>query len=126
MITAGHCRRAQRTLMDAEVDGMDIGSPQIERRTAAGWTAFHWMHVLLAVAAIALYVLGGIAQSRIGALPDDFPIDDLAYPAWHARPDRASVGASMCAGPTRRPAQYSRRAWIRFGRTRTFTTWSRG
>jgi signal transduction histidine kinase len=68
--------------MDAEVDGMDIGSPQIERRTAAGWTAFHWMHVLLAVAAIALYVLGGIAQSRIGALPDDFPIEDLAYPVW--------------------------------------------
>lgn len=44
------------------------------------WSTSHWLHTAFAVAAIGLYVLGGIAQSRVAGLPPDFPLGQLEYP----------------------------------------------
>ncbi|MDX2475249.1 MAG: HAMP domain-containing sensor histidine kinase [Candidatus Krumholzibacteria bacterium] len=38
------------------------------------------MHTAIAVAAIALYILGGSAQTRVSGLPLDFRSDELSYP----------------------------------------------
>jgi signal transduction histidine kinase len=45
------------------------------------WRTSHWLHTAFAVAAIGLYVLGGLAQSRVSGLPEDFPLERIDYPA---------------------------------------------
>ncbi len=44
------------------------------------WSTSHWLHSSFAVAAIGLYILGGMAHSKVSGLPSDFPLDQLTYP----------------------------------------------
>lgn len=61
--------------------GMDVGSPRFGRRARWEWSASHWLHLLFGVAVIYFYVLGGIAQTHVGRLPAEFPVEDLSWPA---------------------------------------------
>ena len=42
----------------------------------------HWLHSAFAVAAIGLYILGGMAHTKVSGLPPDFQPDQLSYPVW--------------------------------------------
>jgi signal transduction histidine kinase len=44
------------------------------------WSASHWLHSVIAVAAIGLYIIGGSAQTKVAGLPLDFRVDQLVYP----------------------------------------------
>ncbi|MFT5233136.1 MAG: signal transduction histidine kinase [Candidatus Krumholzibacteriia bacterium] len=40
-----------------------------------------WLHSIIALAAIALYIIGGAAQSKVSGLPREFDLDKVIYPA---------------------------------------------
>jgi signal transduction histidine kinase len=44
------------------------------------WNPSTWVHSAFALAAISLYILGGMAQSHVSGLPSDFDRDQLTYP----------------------------------------------
>ena len=46
------------------------------------WSRSHWLHTAFAVAAIWLYIVGGMAQTKVAGLPPGFQLDQLAghYP----------------------------------------------
>jgi len=71
-------------------------------RPRQGWNTSHWFHLALAVAAIWVYVLGGIAQNRVGALPADFSFDELEWPVQvgnHEADNRDELEARIAAEP---------------------------
>jgi signal transduction histidine kinase len=49
-------------------------------RTPQGWGGSHWLHLVFAIAASCVYVLGGIAQNQVGALPPGALPDDVEFP----------------------------------------------
>ena len=49
------------------------------------WSTSHWLHTAFALAAIGLYILGGVAQTKVSGLPADFALDQLTYPAFVGR-----------------------------------------
>jgi signal transduction histidine kinase len=42
--------------------------------------SYHWLHLILALAAAGVFVVGGLAQNHLGALPEDFPRETLTWP----------------------------------------------
>ena len=44
------------------------------------WSTSHWLHTAFAVAAIWLYILGGMAQTMVAGLEPGFDLNQLDYP----------------------------------------------
>jgi len=44
------------------------------------WNPSTWVHTAIALVAISLYILGGMAQTHVSGLPSDFDRDQLTYP----------------------------------------------
>ena len=44
------------------------------------WSSSHWLHTAFAVAAIWLYILGGLAQTEVAGLEPGFDLNQLEYP----------------------------------------------
>jgi signal transduction histidine kinase len=59
---------------------MDTQLKPHRRRSLLTWSASHWLHSAFAVAAISLYILGGMAHTKVSGLPPDFQLDQLSYP----------------------------------------------
>lgn len=81
---------------------MEIHSPPSARRARLDWSASHWLHLALALAASWLYLIGGAAQSDVAGLRADFPLERLHYPVWidaHEAHSRAELMARVAAEP---------------------------
>ena len=59
---------------------MDKEATDVRKWTRPSLSTSHWLHSAFAVAAISLYILGGIAHTKVSGLPPDFPLDQLSYP----------------------------------------------
>ncbi len=70
------------------------------------WSISHWLHSAIAVAAIGLYVVGGMAHSRVSGLPSDVRPDALAYPLMvgqHTVGSEAELLARVAGEPVGQP-----------------------
>ena len=77
-LVAGLCLEALRK--HSGETSIDIQAPTRRRWLRLNWSASHWLHSAFAVAAIALYIIGGSAQTKVAGLPLDFRVDQLVYP----------------------------------------------
>ncbi|RKZ15644.1 hypothetical protein DRQ53_08480 [bacterium] len=59
---------------------MDVRPQNHTHQSQPSWRASHWLHLTIAIAAMWLYMMGGLAQTHVSRLPDGFPLDQLHYP----------------------------------------------
>ena len=59
---------------------MDATAQPRPRRPLLSWSTSHWLHSAFALAAIGLYILGGMAHSKVSGLSPEFRLDQLSYP----------------------------------------------
>lgn len=59
---------------------MDSQAPSGKRWRRLRMSRSHWLHSAFALAAIGLYLLGGLAHTKVSGLPPGFQLDKLVYP----------------------------------------------
>ncbi len=55
-------------------------APSSQSWPRLAWNSSTWVHSAIALAAVSLYILSGLAQSHVSGLPADFDRDELNYP----------------------------------------------
>ena len=59
---------------------MNTNARRERRWPRLDWSTSHWLHTAFAVAAIWLYILGGMAQTEVAGLDPRFDLTRLDYP----------------------------------------------
>jgi signal transduction histidine kinase len=87
---------------------MTTSPTSVSRRYPQAWSGSHWLHLGIAIAAIWVYVIGGMAQTRIGAIDLDLVDDELSWPLRVAGQEvgsRDELAARIAAEPLGREVQ---------------------
>ncbi len=90
-----------------------LGATSMDGRTSSGkrWPQLTWnssqiLHSAFAVAAIGLYLLGGLAHTKVSGLPANFQLEQISYPLMvgqHSVESESELLARVAGEPVGRP-----------------------